>query len=83
MAPTPRPTESQKTERKRGLGISDLRIVEVEEEDDLVDEADSDDEVPGVEGVPPDEEMTATAISLLLSILEGELFIISILTNLV
>lgn len=67
------PTETRKTEKTKGLTLSDLKIVEVDEDDDgFLEEADSDDEHPGSEG-PPDNEMTATAINLLLSILEGEL----------
>jgi len=53
--------------------MDDLRLVPEEEQgDDL--EGDSDDETPGPQGVQPNDEMTITALNLLLSILEGVLF---------
>ncbi|TFY64009.1 hypothetical protein EVG20_g6094 [Dentipellis fragilis] len=66
------------TKGSGGLGMEDLRIVDVadEDEDENVQdgERDSDDEneVPGMEGVSvrPDEEMSVTAVNLLLSVLE-------------
>lgn len=56
-----------------GLRMQDLRIVE-EGEEEIIDEADSDDEGSEGEGGLKDEEMTITAVNLLLSILEGTLF---------
>jgi len=38
---------------------------------DILDDADSDDEVAGSEVIGPDDELIETAITLLLSILEG------------
>jgi hypothetical protein len=40
-------------------------------EDDVLEEADSDDEAPDSEVIGPDDELIETAITLLLSILEG------------
>ena len=55
--------------------MDDLRMVPEEEQGDDVDmEGDSDDEIPGPQGVQPNDEMTITALNLLLSILEGALF---------
>jgi hypothetical protein len=54
-----------------GLTMDDLRIVPEEEQDDVDMESDSDDEAPGPQGVQPNDEMTITALNLLLSILEG------------
>lgn len=71
-AAPPQPSHSRSA-KKPGLKMDDLRIVDEDEEDDFEDGGDSDDETPGLEGVPPDEEMTATAMNLLLSILEGTL----------
>ena len=54
--------------------MGDLRIVPEEEQGDDVDsEVDSDDETPDPQGVQPNDEMTITALNLLLSILEGAL----------
>ncbi|KZV65023.1 hypothetical protein PENSPDRAFT_745220 [Peniophora sp. CONT] len=72
--PHAQPPEAKTT--KVGIGLDDLRIVE-EEEDDLPgveDEGDSDDEDEDPEAkpkLPPDDEMTSTALNLLLSILEA------------
>ncbi|TFY56567.1 hypothetical protein EVJ58_g7560 [Rhodofomes roseus] len=52
-----------------GLNLQDLRIVDEEEEPE-VDEGDSDDEGPEV-GASGDDEMVATSVNLLLSILEA------------
>lgn len=52
-----------------GLRMEDLRLVP---EDEVVsDEGDSDDDTPGEELISADDEMTETAINLLLSLLEG------------
>ncbi|KAA1475539.1 hypothetical protein DENSPDRAFT_429786 [Dentipellis sp. KUC8613] len=67
------------TKGSGGLGMEDLRIVDTADEDEdentQDDERDSDDEneVPGMEGVSvrPDEEMSVTAVNLLLSVLEA------------
>ncbi|KAI0773425.1 hypothetical protein BC629DRAFT_722564 [Irpex lacteus] len=56
---------------KGGLGLDDLRIVEEdeeEEEDAMSDDGDSDDEDGGATG---GEDMTSTALNLLLSVLEA------------
>lgn len=61
-----RPTASDR------LKLEDLRIVDVNEEEDTASEGDSDDEdEPSVPREGSDEEMTSTALTLLLSILEG------------
>ncbi|KAH9844158.1 uncharacterized protein C8Q71DRAFT_731516 [Rhodofomes roseus] len=52
-----------------GLNLQDLRIVDEEEEPE-VDEGDSDDEGPEM-GASGDDEMVATSVNLLLSILEA------------
>jgi hypothetical protein len=58
----------------RGVSAADLRIVqELETTDEVyIDGEDSDDEdAPGLEDVQKGDEMTVTAINLLLSLLEG------------
>lgn len=59
--------------QKGGLGLDDLRIVEddEEEEDAMSDDGDSDDEDSGDGSATGGEDMTSTAINLLLSVLEG------------
>ncbi|THH18393.1 hypothetical protein EW146_g2595 [Bondarzewia mesenterica] len=57
-------------EKKKGLTMEDLRIVD-DDETDVNDGQDSDDETPEMQGAPHDEEMIVTAINLLLSILEA------------
>ncbi|KAI0317004.1 hypothetical protein OF83DRAFT_1276666 [Amylostereum chailletii] len=72
--PAAPPEDTKPVPKKPGLTMDDLRIVDEEDEDEeaLMDaDGDSDDETPGMEDVPPDEEMTVTAINLLLSILEA------------
>lgn len=55
--------------------MNDLRIVsEGDEDEDNDSEADSDDETLGLQGARPNDEITITALNLLLSILEGSLF---------
>jgi hypothetical protein len=71
--PLPLSSQGLKSTPKRGLGLKDLRIVEPEEP--VVGDSDDEDEDEGVEG-PADsgggkDEMIVTAITLLLSILEG------------
>ena len=52
--------------------MDDLRIVPEEEQDEDLDMgSDSDDETPGLEGAQSNDEMTITALNLLLSLLEG------------
>lgn len=51
------------------LNLKDLRIVS--DEGDFLDGGDSDDELSEGTSIPADEEMTATAINLLLAIFEG------------
>ncbi|KZT12600.1 uncharacterized protein LAESUDRAFT_638789 [Laetiporus sulphureus 93-53] len=65
----PEPTRKQQEPRKEGLRMEDLRIVEDQEEE--LEEGDSDDEVAEeTAGGTSDDEMTVTAINLLLSIME-------------
>lgn len=57
------------------MTMDDLRIVPDEDLDEDLDmDGDSDDETPNQEGVQPDNEMTITALNLLLSVLEGTAF---------
>ena len=59
---------------RQGLTMDDLRMVSEEDPDDDGDkDGDSDDETPGLRGARPDDEMTITALNLLLSVLEGAL----------
>ena len=52
--------------------MDDLRLVPEENpDDDSGTEGDSDDETPSLQGVQPNDEMTITALNLLLSVLEG------------
>ncbi len=61
------------SQRRQGLTLEDLRIVTDEDEDmhDEDDDGDSDDEEGGMDS---EEEMTSTALNLLLSVLEGDIF---------
>ena len=62
--------------------MNDLRIVPREEQDEDLDiGGDSDDETPNQEGTQPDNEMTITALNLLLSVLEGAIFFVNVLQN--
>jgi hypothetical protein len=77
------PANKTRSTTQGGLGIADLRIVDEDNSDDeLFIDGDSDDEDDGditsAEILPPDDEMTTTAINLLLSILEGRLYISSL-----
>ena len=82
IASSPQPQPSEVKATKVGIGLNDLRIVddEVEEEElPYEEEGDSDDEVEDSSAkpkLPPDDEMTSTALNLLLSILEGQ-FVVS------
>jgi hypothetical protein len=59
---------------RQGLTMDDLRMVSEEDPDGDGDkDGDSDDETPGLRGARPDDEMTITALNLLLSVLEGAL----------
>ncbi|TDL29980.1 hypothetical protein BD410DRAFT_817858 [Rickenella mellea] len=62
----------------RSLRIADLRIVPEDDNDDMSnlppsggDSDDEEEEVPGLEGVQPGDEMSVTAINLLLALLEA------------
>ena len=75
---------------QRGMKKGDLKIVSHEEnieEEDLLEGEDSDDEdAPGLDGVQKSDQMTVTAINLLLSILEGVTLVrcpTGIITNLI
>ncbi|KAF8843139.1 hypothetical protein BDN67DRAFT_964783 [Paxillus ammoniavirescens] len=64
-------TTPKKTERSRGIGLDDLRIVSLEE-DELVKDSDSDDEeLSEANGNRREDDMTETAINLLLATLEA------------
>ena len=66
------PATPVRAPKRQGLGLADLRIVGDEDEDMLDDDSDddSDDEEGGMDS---EEEMTSTALNLLLSVLEGDL----------
>jgi hypothetical protein len=62
--------------------MDDLRIVPEEEQDEDLDMgSDSDDETPELEGAQPNDEMTITALNLLLSLLEGASFCFNALSS--
>lgn len=55
-----------------------LRIVpSTPEVEDMSDEGDSDDDASDSENIQPDDELIETALSLLLSVLEGDVFLVS------
>jgi len=55
-----------------------LRIVpSTPEVEDMSDEGDSDDDASDSENIQPDDELIETALSLLLSVLEGDGFLVS------
>ncbi|TBU43355.1 hypothetical protein BD309DRAFT_960924 [Dichomitus squalens] len=62
-----------KTTLDAGLRMESLRIVPDEAEDDELEDGDSDDEEEGTEGLPdePLDDITSTAVKLLLSVLEA------------
>jgi hypothetical protein len=63
---------SQKPGTRQGLTMDDLRIVpQDKQDDDMGTGGDSDDETPESEQAQPNDEMTITALDLLLSLLEG------------
>ncbi len=70
---TTKPTRQPEPSQRKGLNLDDLRIVE-EIEDDESESNDSDDEEDSSNPSSGDEEMTSTALNLLLSILEGTRF---------
>lgn len=70
-APAPAAPKEERRPNNRGLHLEDLRIVEEDEAE--VEEGDSDDEEPEP-GASTDDEMVATSLNLLLSILEGVLY---------
>jgi hypothetical protein len=60
---------------RQGLTMNDLRIVSQDDPDEDNDiDADSDDEAQDLQGAQSNDEMTITALNLLLSVLEGSLF---------
>lgn len=65
----PRAERNSRRKADGSLNLEDLRIVS--EEDDFSDGEDSDNEMPEGTNIPADDEMTETAINLLLAILEG------------
>lgn len=72
----PRQAEHSASSRKptsnTGLRMEDLRIVPEEEPDELEEEGDSDDEDEGGELEHAPDDMTSTAVKLLLAVLDGE-----------
>jgi hypothetical protein len=63
---------------KKGLGLSDLRIVKSEDEVDGTDSDDDDDLDALEESGGGKDGMTITSLTLLLSVLEGMLLIVSV-----
>ena len=61
--------------KKQGLGVEDLRIVQ--EETDELDDGDSDDEEEGGQSEQAVDDITSTAVKLLLSLLEGKCLFIA------
>lgn len=67
---------------RQGITMNDLRIIPREEQDEDLDiGGDSDDETPNQEGTQPENEMTITALNLLLSVLEGAISHMNVLQN--
>lgn len=65
-------TGPKRLSARQGVTMDDLRIVPKEEQDsDLDMDGDSDDETPDQEVARPNNEMTITALNLLLSVLEA------------
>ena len=62
---------TKRSQPRDGLALEDLRIVEGGEEEQM-DGGDSDDEDDGDNNAVNGEDMTSTAVNLLLSVLEGE-----------
>lgn len=60
----------------KGLGLEDLRIVEDEQDHEDSAGEDSDDENGETADGGGDDDMTSTAVNLLLSVLEGQLFVL-------
>src|SRR5882762_4394721 len=56
------------TRQRKGLTKNDLRIVDEHDDEDGTGDGDSDDETPRLDNAKHDDEMTATAINLLLSV---------------
>ncbi|KAI9069217.1 hypothetical protein FKP32DRAFT_1682994 [Trametes sanguinea] len=69
----PEKSSGQKSASAAGLRMEDLRIVEEEEEEDIdaFEEGDSDDEEEGGDQEHGPDDMTSTAVKLLLSVLEA------------
>jgi hypothetical protein len=71
-------TGPKRLSARQGVTMDDLRIVPKEEQDsDLDMDGDSDDETPDQEVARPNNEMTITALNLLLSVLEGTIFYVN------
>jgi hypothetical protein len=74
QSPDPK-TGPERPSARQGMTMNDLRVVPQEEQDDDLDmDGDSDDETPNQEVAQPNNEMTITALNLLLSVLEGTTF---------
>lgn len=73
---TTAPVAPRPPRRDTTLRMEDLRMVpEDEDSSDEGDNDDNEDDAPGSKAVSPDNEMTDTAVNLLLSILEGTYFL--------
>ncbi|KAN0132796.1 hypothetical protein V8E53_009467 [Lactarius tabidus] len=71
QSPDPK-TGPKRPSARQGMTMNDLRIVPKEEQDEDLDiDGDSDDETPNQEVAQPNNEMTITALNLLLSVLEA------------
>ena len=68
-----KPQRPVKRPKQTGLGLDDLKIVPDSDNEDEIDSEDSDDEDEGSVDTVPDE-VTVTALNLLLALLEGKLF---------
>ena len=69
------PGSTEHRQAERSSLEEKLRIVpSISEAEDMTDEGDSDDDVSDSENIQPDDELIETALNLLLSVLEGNVF---------
>jgi hypothetical protein len=68
-----KPRTSARRQKRTGLGLEDLRIVQDSDDKEEIGSGDSDDEDEGSANTVPDE-ITVTTLNLLLALLEGNSF---------
>lgn len=71
----PTTTSPEKNQVKTANNAQSSVLLYPEEDQNLSDEGDSDDDTPGADIITPDIEMIETSVNLLLSILEGVVYI--------